>query len=581
MELYNHFTCIDAKGLLANIMEASTEYGIIATDTDDNIILWNKGAEIIYGYSSKKMIGNKAPIDLHKKDEIDTDLLFLIKSSDDQKIIDYETEAIRKDGSSLTVSLTASPRYNESGKQIGYLIIVRDITQEKIQNSYKDALIEISYIVNMTSDTKFMLSQVLNKIKDFIGIEAAYICLYDNKSNNFVVTSQIGISNELNHNKCNFGSSLKNINDNIKGCFLSYSQYIIHSEPVKGHLMYNFIKDEKLKSDDYTIIHIPLISDIALHGILHVIVTEKRKDIFINESQILSLIANEISAGLQRKGLEDEIRDYADNLEKKVDERTRQLREKDAQLVQSGKLATLGEMATGIAHEINQPLGGISLMTQGLLMAKKRRKLSGQMIEDKLNDIKAQIERIRKIIDHLKDFSRQSQDVLVKVVLNDPLHDVFKLIGQQLNKKGVSLELELDDDLPPILADHNRLEQVFLNLIGNAKDALEEFEKEIEKIKKSNVKKLNWINEWKKYIIIRTYSKDDFVFFEISDNGSGIPKDNLERIFEPFYTSKDVGKGTGLGLTISYNIIKDYGGEIDVESQKGLGTTFIIKFPKA
>jgi two-component system NtrC family sensor kinase len=94
-------------------------------------------------------------------------------------------------------------------------------------------------------------------------------------------------------------------------------------------------------------------------------------------------------------------------------------------------------------------------------------------------------------------------------------------------------------------------------------------------------KKLNWINEWKKYIIIRTYSKDDFVFFEISDNGSGIPKDNLERIFEPFYTSKDVGKGTGLGLTISYNIIKDYGGEIDVESQKGLGTTFIIKFPKA
>jgi len=173
----------------------------------------------------------------------------------------------------------------------------------------------------------------------------------------------------------------------------------------------------------------------------------------------------------------EEIKEYADNLEKMVKERTRELREKDAQLVQSEKLATLGEMATGIAHEINQPLGGISLITQGLILAKKRNKLTDEMLLEKLNAIIEQVDRIDKIIGHLRTFARQSDQTKTPVNIKMPLTDVFKLIGEQLKRQQISVDMDIEENLPYVLADHNRLEQVFLNLIINAKDALNEREK--------------------------------------------------------------------------------------------------------
>jgi len=212
-------------------------------------------------------------------------------------------------------------------------------------------------------------------------------------------------------------------------------------------------------------------------GILHIVVSEPQKTFLLKESQILSLVANEITTGIQRKRLIEEIKEYADNLEKMVKERTRELREKDAQLVQSEKLATLGEMATGIAHEINQPLGGISLITQGLILAKKRNKLTDEMLLEKLNAIIEQVDRIDKIIGHLRTFARQSDQTKTPVNIKMPLTDVFKLIGEQLKRQQISVDMDIEENLPYVLADHNRLEQVFLNLIINAKDALNEREK--------------------------------------------------------------------------------------------------------
>jgi C4-dicarboxylate-specific signal transduction histidine kinase len=197
-------------------------------------------------------------------------------------------------------------------------------------------------------------------------------------------------------------------------------------------------------------------------GILHIVIPSSRKNLLLTETQVLSIIANEISAGIQRKRLEEEIKQYAYDLERLVQERTDQLRVKDAQLVQSGKLATLGEMATGIAHEINQPLGGISLIVQGLQRAKNLGKLNDEILDEKLKSIIEQIDRINKIITHLRTFARQSKEAHQPISVSVPLLDVFKLIGQQLENKNITIETYISEEVPMVVADHNKLEQVFL-----------------------------------------------------------------------------------------------------------------------
>ena len=223
-----------------------------------------------------------------------------------------------------------------------------------------------------------------------------------------------------------------------------------------------------------------------------------------------------------------------------VKTRTDQLREKDAQLIQSAKLATLGEMATGIAHEINQPLAGISLITQGLILAKVRNVLNDRLLFEKLNAIIEQTERINKIIGHLRTFARQSDQTKKEIDIKKPLFDMFKLIGEQLIKRKITVETNIEDNLPPILADHNRLEQVFLNIITNARDAIEE---------------LRMKNPDKKdgKITINAYSQKTTVVIEIIDDGIGISEKVKEKVFEPFFTTKDVDKGTDLDFNNLWN----------------------------
>ena len=259
--------------------------------------------------------------------------------------------------------------------------------------------------------------------------------------------------------------------------------------------------------------------------------------------------------------------------------RTDQLREKDAQLVQAGKLAMLGEMAAGIAHEINQPLGAISLIVEGIQKAKSIGKLTDSLLDEKLESIHQQIERINKIVKHLRVFGRSTPGTADITDINKPLNDVFELIGRQLENHNIVVEFELEDNLL-VSADSNRLEQVFLNIISNARAALDEQENSLLQLKKMfPVPK--WVQEWEKKIKIRSYRLSNKVIVEIEDTAYGIPKHILDRLFEPFFTTKEVGKGTGLGLYISYGIVRDYGGEIKENSKPGTGSDFSVILPSA
>jgi len=244
--------------------------------------------------------------------------------------------------------------------------------------------------------------------------------------------------------------------------------------------------------------------------------------------------------------------------------------ETEAKLIQAGKMATLGTMASGIAHEISQPLNVIQVCSDYFMkMIKKGERIKDEDLYSMANEMGNNVQRAAQIIKHMKDFARQSEVVSHKVDLNKPIRDVFKILGQQLRVHQIDIFLDLDDTLPPISADYNRLEQVFVNLVTNAMDALDERGQQLDD------------PNWKKQLRIKSFFKAGHVVVTVSDNGTGIPEKARDKIFEPFFTTKKVGKGTGLGTSISYGIVKDYGGSIEVQSKVGEGTTFELKFPPA
>ena len=235
------------------------------------------------------------------------------------------------------------------------------------------------------------------------------------------------------------------------------------------------------------------------------------------------------------------------------------------QLLQAGKLASIGELSAGVAHEINNPLAIILTERQLLLDAAKHAPIGDpelkEQFDDSMSQIDIQVQRCKRITQNLLRFSRRTESLIDTVDLNGFVREVVDLMDREARSSGIKFFTELDPSLPPLLSDPSQLQQVFLNLITNAIDA----------------------HDGKPYGTIRvsTLAEPEArqVRLSIADTGSGISREHLSRIFDPFFTTKPVGKGTGLGLSICYSIIKRLGGTIEVESEKGKGTTFTIVLP--
>ena len=262
---------------------------------------------------------------------------------------------------------------------------------------------------------------------------------------------------------------------------------------------------------------------------------------------------NEIGT-LQRTFIE-----MASNL-KKRDKRIEE--EKENKLLQSEKQASIGRLAAGVAHEINNPLTGVLTFTHLLL---RRKDLPEEVTQD-LQTIADSTELVRDIVKGLLDFSRQTEINPVPTDINNLIQNTIQLVGNQALVKGVLLCFNPHDNLPKKVVDKNQIESVILNMLINAIDSTEKGG----------------------HIVISTdlalppelkpYAKRGLEI-KISDTGCGIPPENLNKLFEPFFTTKEVGKGTGLGLAVSYGIIERHGGTIRVKSKVGEGSTFIIWLP--
>ncbi len=245
-----------------------------------------------------------------------------------------------------------------------------------------------------------------------------------------------------------------------------------------------------------------------------------------------------------------------------------EMMEKDAQLIQASKMTTLGEMSAGIAHELNQPLNAIKMGNEYLkMMVEEHREIPPDTLHQICREVSAQVDRASDIINRLRAFGRKSDFRKEAVDINLPIRNVLGIVGHPLGLQNIRLRTRLRPDLPQIVGQSNRLEQVFFNLITNARDAI------LQK-KESLADRLHGV------IAIRTSLEAGEVVVTVSDNGSGIPRTHREKIFEPFFTTKEVGRGLGLGLSITYRIVRDFGGTIDLRSQEGVGTTVRLAFPQ-
>lgn len=262
-----------------------------------------------------------------------------------------------------------------------------------------------------------------------------------------------------------------------------------------------------------------------------------------------------------------------DTLEEKVQQRTAELEQAHEQLqeatigmIQSEKLAALGEMSAGVAHELSQPLNVIKMVAQEILIDKKRGRFSeDELFEDNLPTLVKQTNRMATIINHMRLYSRQTVGTeLQSISMNEAVEGVLTLTGHQLLIHNVKINKELTDDLPNVQLDQIRMEQVILNLVTNARHAMETFRTE------------------GMLLEIRSYRQDaDEVALDVRDNGGGVPEASRDKIFEPFFTTKEAGKGTGLGLSVAKKIVQEAGGRIDLVTVEGEGSTFTIVLPVA
>jgi C4-dicarboxylate-specific signal transduction histidine kinase len=297
-----------------------------------------------------------------------------------------------------------------------------------------------------------------------------------------------------------------------------------------------------------------------------------------NEMGMLSQTFNKMADELQqsvklleieverRKASEDKLIQSHLELESRVKQRSEELKTTYQQLAHAGRLTALGEMATGIAHEIRQPLTIISLATRTLTNFTNNKNYDPERVRSAAEKINEQVKRADRIIDHMRAFARTDRSDFQHINLATPVIVAASFFKEQCKLHDIRFDIDIDKTIPQILADPQKIEQLVVNLISNARYAIES-------------KKLSHADSLMQIRIKVVQAQNNGVCIAVSDNGTGMDEMEKEKCMEPFFTTKPVGQGTGLGLSIVYNIVRELNGTIEIESEKDKGSTFRITLP--
>lgn len=289
-------------------------------------------------------------------------------------------------------------------------------------------------------------------------------------------------------------------------------------------------------------------------GDLNYIITINSEDEMGRLAKTFNIMAEDI------KRYTENMENWTKALEEEIQKKTSEIMKAHDQLINAEKLASLGRMAAGVAHELNSPLTGI--VTFAHLLLKRLPPENKQDIED-LRVIIEQSDRCSKIIKGLLGFSRKATSEKALVDINSLTENTISMVRNQAKFYNIKFSLDFDNSIPQIATDPNQLQQVFINLLINAADAMNE---------RGQITVSTGI-------VSELPSGKRYIEIEFTDTGPGISEENIGKVFEPFFTTKPIGKGTGLGLAVSYGIVKKHGGNIFVRSETGKGASFFVRLP--
>jgi len=330
---------------------------------------------------------------------------------------------------------------------------------------------------------------------------------------------------------------------NKKGCdVLGYEE-----EEIVGKNWFDLCVPERLRKE--------------LKDVFNSLVSRQNEIVEYYENPILTKSGEERIIEWHNTILEDEKGQIIGTLSSGKDITLRKQTEEE--LIRSEKLASLGQLAASVAHEVNNPLAGILVYVKLLLKKYKDNELQAEWTETQLFKMEKELHRTTRIIKNLLDFARQSEPTMRPTDINKAVEAALLLVGHQINLENIKLEKKLDAQLPPVLADFDQIQQVLINIIQNATQAM------------PSGGTLTIASSVAEGIKIGESTKKT-VRIDIKDTGVGIPKENLNNLFTPFFTTKEKGKGVGLGLSVVHGIIGRHKGKIEVDSQPDVGTTFTI-----
>ena len=507
------------EGVLASAPDA-----IVTLDAHHRIVEWNLGAERLFGYSWEEVIGQDIDDLITSPNTFGEAVGFTRIVMGKRELPPVETVRYRKDGSPVDVIVAGSPIL-VGDEFIGAVAVYTDIAERKrAEKELRELLEQIERAKQEWEFTADSLPELVCLVDDRGRIIRANRTV--ETWNLAQVTEVQGREfHELLHPGCAESS-----------CYLDSFWKQVWEKAMHGQPTQREVYDEVLKR--YVLVQVEPWKD-----------WEKGRAI---GSTVV--VMQDIT---ERKRAEEALKEYSERLEEMVDERTKELRDAQERLLRAERLAAIGQLGASVGHELRNPLG---IIKNSAYYINTKLKDTDEKVKKHLRIIESEISRSNKIISDLMNFARDKKLALQKTQINAIVQDA---LSRTTGPDTVTVITELGGDLPPLMADSSQIQQVFINLISNAVQAM---------TSPSQVETRNGGR-----LVISTRTEDGFIVTEFKDNGCGISEENLGRLFEPLFTTKT--KGIGLGLAVSKRIIEAHEGNIEVESEIGKGTTFAVKLP--
>ncbi len=446
---------------------------------------------------------------------------------------------------------THQPLLDEKGEVRSILVIGQNITSQVQHEKLLKIQHQIDSLSNLTTSLTLSLKKAFSYMLEIDWIDVGGIYLFDEDRKHLRLVYSEGLSET-------YLKAVSVYSDNDPQTKLVLKK---KSKFASSRTFLRPINEIMLKEHLTYVVAIPLVYKKEVIGSLNV-GSKSVEEVSPHDKYIIESIASRLANLIILVKTRDEL--IASNL--RLNRSVQEIGEQQQLLIQKSRLESLGELSAGLAHEINQPLSVISLVMENINYKMEQNAASAEYLSGKFQTISQNINKIRKLIDHVRIFSRDQGAIMFeRVDVNQVIRDALSMIEAQLRSHRINLVVNLTEGLGYTLGNPARFEQVILNLVSNARDALDDREKMA--LGPNNGKE----------IVVTTFMEKDRIYIIIRDNGSGIPKDNLDKIFNPFFTTKSEGRGTGLGLAIVYGIIGEMKGDISVVSEEMAFTEIRLK----